>query len=361
MILLTAKFGSSGGKLNWSNLHFICMGLIWIDDNSIRKTNARLSLALSNGISKADAEEGQVIVMEIHDDSSLSPIVGHAFLRINRGEGGFVWRVHTVKESNPISLTLGDAVEYVDAKDFRSLRLNIIMPVVSFLVLLEYGAQPWETITWKDGTTEETTSVEDLFLQGRYWPLVDTVESILPNGINTINAIMSRLGLLSTPQGPPSLNLLEVEKVYPFKMLDWINQLAIGEGLSNVFQPETDNPSGPRKSIKILQELLKRCGVEAMSKAEGDGETPVSGYSYVSMPDNNHYRHIAFCGYFPADKPKYGIIIWLKKEEDTEELKDKNRPELGVYAASVCKRIVEYMIDSETKNLQKGEAENRIE
>lgn len=321
-----------------------------MDDISIRNTNARLSLALSDGLSKAGAEEGQVIVMAISDDSPHSPIVGHSSLRINRGEGGFVWRVHTVKESNSISLTLGDAVEYVDAKDFRSLRLDIIMPVVSFLVLLEYGAQPWETISWKEGTIEETTSVEDLFLQGRYWPLVDAVESILPNGIDTLNAIMSRLGFLTNPQDPPTLNLLEVMKIYPFQMLDWINQLAIGEGLSNVFQPEADNPSGPRKSIKILQDLLKRCGAEAMSKTEGDGETPISGYSYVSMSDNNHYRHIAFCGYFPADRPKYGIIVWLKKEEDTEELKDKDRPELGVYAASLCKRIVEYMMGSETRN-----------
>ncbi len=320
------------------------MGSIWIDDNSIRNTNVRLSLALSDGISKADAEEGQVIVMAIQDDSSCSPIVGHASLRINRGEGGFVWRAYTVKESNSITLTLGDAVEYVDAKDFRSLRLDIIMPVVSFLILLEYGAQPWETITWKEGATEETTSVEDLFLQGRYWPLVDTVESILPNGINTLNVIMSRLGLLSAPQDPPTLNLLEVMKMYPFQMLNWINQLAIGEGLSNVFQTEADNPTGPRKSIQTLQELLKRCGADAMSKAEGDGGTPVSGYSYVSMPDKNHYRDIAFCGYFPADKPKYSIIVWLKKEEDKEELKGKDRPELGVYAASVCKTIVEYMM-----------------
>ena len=326
------------------------MRLVWIDDNSIRNTNVRLSLALSDGISKAAAEEGQVIVMAIQDGTSPSPIVGHASLRINRGEGGFVWRAHTVKESNSITLTLGDAVEYIDAKDFRSLRLNIIMPVVSFLILLEYGAQPWETITWKEGDTEETTSVEDLFLQGRYWPLVDTVESISPNGINTLNVIMSRLGLLSAPQDPPTLNLLEVMKIYPFQMLDWINQLAIGEGLSNVFQTEADNPTGPRKSIQILQKLLRRCGTEAMGKAEGDGGTPVSGYTYVSMPDNNHYRDIAFCGYFPADKPKYSIIVWLKKEEDKEKLKGKDRPELGVYAASVCKRIVEYMMESETKS-----------
>jgi len=325
------------------------MRLIWVDDESIKNTNVRLSLALWDGISKADAEEGQVIVMEIFDDSTHSPIVGHASLRINRGEGGSLLKVATVKESNCITLTLGDTIEYVDAKDFRSLRLDIIMPVLSFLVLLEYGAQPWETITWKEGATEETTSVENLFLQGRYWPLVDTVESILPNGINTLNAIMSKIGLLSTPQDPPSLNLLEVIKAYPFQMLDWINQLAIGEGLSNVFQPEADNPSGPRKSIKILQELLKRCGAEAMSKAEGDGETPVSGYSYVSMPDNNHFRDIAFCGYFPADKPKYGIIVWMKREEESEELKDKDRPELGVYAASVCKRIADYLMNKETK------------
>lgn len=189
-----------------------------MDDNSIRNTNVRLSLALSNGISKADAEEGQVIVMEIFDDSTHSPIVGHASLRINHGEGGSLLKVATVKESNCITLTLGD-------------------------------------------------------------------QTILKD---------------------------------------------------------------PEKSIKILQELLKRCGAEAMSKADGDGETSVSGYSYVSMPDNNHYRHIAFCGYFPADKPKYGIIVWMKRQEESEESKDKDRPELGVNAASVCKRIADYLMKNET-------------
>lgn len=153
------------------------MRLIWINDNRIRESNFRLSLALSDGISKADAEEGQVIVMEIRDDSPPSPFEGHTFLMINQF------------------------------------------------------------------------------------------------------------------------------------------------GLSNVFLSEPDNSSELRKSIKIPQELLKRYGSEAMSKASGDSETPVSSYSYVSMPCNNHYRDNVSFGYFPARDLKYGIIIWLKKEEESEVLK----------------------------------------
>ena len=127
-------------------------------------------------------------------------------------------------------------------------------------------------------------------------------------------------------------------------MVEWINQLALGEGLSQVFKPEMDNPNGPRKSIKKIQELLKQCGVEAMNKAKGESNTSVSGYSFVSMPDNKLYRDIAFCGNFPADNPKYGILVRLHKKEESEESMDQERKELGIHAAKACKNVIDYVM-----------------
>ena len=315
------------------------MSLIWINETSIRQTFARLSLALMDGIVKADAEQGQVIVLELQENS-ICPIVGHTSLRRNRGEGGYVWRSQTVKESNSISLTLSDAIEYVDTKEFSSLPIKTILPVLAYLLLLEYGAQPTDEITWPGGKT----SVEDLFLQEIYYPIEDATENFIPNGLNTFNAILSRLGFI--PSGnPPTLDLLRDIKAYSFRILDWLGQLALGQGLSEVFGPESDNPGQPRKSIKKLQEILMRSGAQAMGKVDVDGDTPVSGYSYVSMPDNNDFRDIAFCGSFPADKPKYEIIVWLHQKEQSDELKEKECPELSVYAARVCKRVVDYFMN----------------
>ena len=127
-------------------------------------------------------------------------------------------------------------------------------------------------------------------------------------------------------------------------MLDWLNQLAFGEGFSQVFKPEGDNPSGPRKSILRIQGLLKQCGVEAMNQAKGESKTSVSGFSFVSMPDNRLYRDIAFCGNFPADKPKYGILVWLHKKEESEELLEQERKELGIHAAITCKTVADYIM-----------------
>lgn len=141
-----------------------------------------------------------------------------------------------------------------------------------------------------------------------------------------------------------NLELLEKMRIYPFQMIDWINQLAIGEGLSKVFKPEVDNLGEPRKSIKKLQEHLKLCGVEAMNQAKGESKTPVSGFSFVSMPDNQLYRDIAFCGNFPADNPRYGIFVWLHKKENSDESLVQERKELGVHAAEACKTVVDYLL-----------------
>lgn len=244
-----------------------------------------------------------------------------------------------MKEVNFIGFTAGDTFEYLDTKHISAIPLRIVMPVVSYLTILEFGIKPTDEVTWTGGVC----TVDDLFLQGHYRPLVECPTMVESIGLGSINAVLSMLGFLSQG-GPDNLELLEKMRIYPFQMVEWMNQLALGEGLSQVFKPEIDNPNGPRKSIQKLQELLQQCGVKAMNQAKGESKTSVSGYSFVSMPDNKLYRDIAFCGNFPAGKPQYGLLVWLHKKEESEELLNQERKELGVHAAKECKTVVDYIM-----------------
>ena len=312
------------------------MGKFIIDIDRINKAYMRINLALTSGIVASDAERGQMIVMDIQDSS----IVGHASLKKHEGEGGFVFRSQKVTEVNTMSLTLGNTLEFLDIRDYYGMPLRIIMPVVAYLALLERGLKPSDVITWTGGTT----SVDDLFFQGHFGPLVEVTEKLMPNGVGTLNAILSRLGFLSQG-GPNSLDLLQRMRVYPFQILEWINHLAIGDGLSKVFQPKADESSSIRPSIMMLQNVLRKSGTELMERVEGKSQIPVSGFSFVSFPDTHFFRDIAFCGYFPSDKPNYGILIWLHKKEESIEFKDHKeleRLELGLHAAHVCKTILDF-------------------
>ena len=310
------------------------MRKLLIDTQKLNATYLRMNLALADSISRSEAEEGQIIVMDIQESS----VIGHAALKLHDGEGGFVIRSQKVKETDFIGMTLGDTIEYLDTRNMSGLPIRIIMPVVSYLTLLEFGIKPTDEITWTGGVN----TVDELFLKGHYRPLVECPEAIDAIGIKSLNAVLKLLDFLPL-DGPDNLNLLEKMKVYPFQIVDWMNQLALGEGLSRVFKPESDSPDGPRRSIKRLQQILQQCGKEAMDKTDGETKIHVSGYSFVSMPDNFLYRDIAFCGNFPANNPKYGVLVWLHKKEESEDSIDKERRELGFLAAKACKTVAEYI------------------
>ena len=163
--------------------------------------------------------------------------------------------------------------------------------------------------------------------------------------METLNAMLYRLYFLLMPEKPHTTEQLKDLSIkFPLQVLNWISDLAVGKGLASVFLPDSDHPVEPRESIVMLQQLLQRSGAQAMNEVEGDAQTPVCGFSYVTVPDEQHCRDIAFCGYFPADNPKYSIIVWLRQENLPDELKGEYKPELGDCAASVCKQLVDYMM-----------------
>lgn len=313
------------------------MGNNVIDREQASKNSLRMNLALLSGLSAVDAERGQVIVMDIHDRL----VVGFASLKKRHGESGFVFRTSRVKEVNSMFIETCDTMEYIRDDESNLLPLTMMMPVVSYLALLEFGAQPSDQVNWPGGTT----SVEDLFLQRQYWPLTEAAVDFIPDGMEMMNAMLSRLGFLLTPETPQTPEKLRDMEIYPLQVIRWISDWAVGKGLSKVFRPNPESPFEPRQSILMLRQLLQCSGVQAMNDAEGDSKTPVCGFSYVSIPDEKHCRDIAFCGYFPADNPKYSILVWLGQENLPDDLNGENRQELGIHAASVCKILADYIME----------------
>lgn len=313
------------------------MGSNVMDKERASKANMRVNLALLSGLSAANAERGEVIVMDVHDRL----VVGIATLKKRHGESGFVFRTSRVKEVNSMFIETCDTMEYIRDDESNLLPLTMMLPVVSYLALLEFGAQPSDQVNWPGGTT----SVEDLFLQRQYWPLTEAAVDFIPDGMEMMNAMLSRLGFLLTPETPQTPEKLRDMEIYPLQVLGWISDWAQGKGLSKVFRPNPDSPFEPRQSILMLQQLLQRSGVQVMNEAEGDAQTPVCGFSDVSIPDEEHSRQITFCGYFPADKPKYSIMVRLAQENLPDDLNGENSQELGAHAASVCKNLVDFYMD----------------
>ena len=114
-----------------------------VDVDKINASYIRMNLALAGSMVDASAEEGQIIVMDIQN----STVVGHASLKIRNGEGGFIFKTQKVKDVNFIGVTMGDTLEYIDTKIFAAMPLRIIMPIVSYLTLVEFGMKPTDEIT----------------------------------------------------------------------------------------------------------------------------------------------------------------------------------------------------------------------
>lgn len=295
----------------------------------------RTNLALSDGMAKANAEQGELIVMDIDDNS----VVGHASLKIHDGEGGFVFRSSKVKEVTCTQIIMDKPQEYLDTKVLQGLPLSIIMPAVSNIYALMFGAKPTDGVTG-----EENTTLDGLFLKGHHEGFVNGAEEFI--GYDTLMAICYHLGFINQSDVPA--HLLQRMRQYPLVFLGWINELAQGCGVAKVFQSKTDESPDVRHNIMCLQRLLRQYGTDLMSKTEGELHYDVSGYTYVSLPDCHHFRDIAFCGYFPTDKPKYSVLVWLKSKEESEELLGLERPELGLHAAQSCRHIVDFIMSRDT-------------
>ena len=72
-----------------------------------------------------------------------------------------------------------------------------------------------------------------------------------------------------------------------------------------------------------LQDLLKKQLIKELQKEASSSKVSISGYAantqinYADKSNNLQYSS-SFIGYFPSDKPKYTIMVYLKGQNTFE-------------------------------------------
>lgn len=306
--------------------------------------------ALLEGLTQAQGHKGEVTVMDVHDAS----ILGHAALtdasvlskltKDERRKYGGVFCTSRVTNVDSIGIETKEGTSYVEWIGKESLPLEVIMPAISYLSFMEYGYPPSSLLEWEGCSL----SLEDAFVEGKFEPLSNAIMQLFSDDIIDIIIHIANTGIipLIPNEKPRDLQEMMNNDYRNDLALDWVNQVALGEGLVKVLPEEDEEPDSlaiSAESVQMLKDVLKRSGSEGIGKAAAYDGNPIGGYTYVTKQDANCNRHICLLGYYPVDEPKYGILVWLQRKEQLQDVVRDEWPELGEYAASICKRVIEIL------------------
>ena len=303
---------------------------------------------LLDGLTQAQATKGEALVMDIHDASILCDVA----LEESKGEPGkMVFCSSHIVNEDFIRIEVENGPEYVEAKGFGMLPVEIIMPVVAYLIYAENDYQPTDILEWDGGSI----TIEDAFIKGQFEPLVSAIMKFFPEGVDQlIDGFMGYLGIipLRPNRNPSNLHELMRNEWINYLTLDLLNRVALGEGIYEKSSAENGEPVNlvvSSKSVQMLKEALRKSGNNIFAEINADGGNHISSYTYVTKQDTNRNRHICFLGYLPSNAPKYGIMVWMQRKEQLQDIVCDEWPKLGKYAADVCKKIADYLMNNETK------------
>lgn len=140
-------------------------------------------------------------------------------------------------------------------------------------------------------------------------------------------------------------------KMAAIQMLTFYNAIANnGKMVKPTLQPGItkviNEQIASRKNIESIQQALEHVVSQGLGKLAGSKLIKVAGKTgttqvgeYYEGENTVSEYHLAFCGYFPADKPKYSMIVSLNK---------LGLPASGgAMAGEAFHNIVEWMIDNE--------------
>ena len=312
--------------------------------------------ALLDDLTQTQGIKGEVLLMDVADASVLCFAALHDASVLNnvtpeerKSYGENVLCVSRVKNASFIGIETEEGSGYVEwSGAYFALPIETIMPAVSYLSFIECGYQPSDLLKWDGGSA----TLEDAFVEGKFEPLVNAIMQLCPEGIDQLKDYLCNLGMISfnPKRNPRDLQELIHNELPPDTILDWICQVAMGEGLVNQFTEKEDEPGSlavSAEGTQILKEVLKKSGAKNITKAATEEGNLIGGYTYVTRPDSNHNRYTCLFGYFPVDEPKYGISVWFQTKELAEDDQVKELAELKTHAANICKRVADYIMKSE--------------
>ena len=116
-------------------------------------------------------------------------------------------------------------------------------------------------------------------------------------------------------------------KIAPIQMLTFYNAIAnngkmvkptLKTGEIEIINPQIASKDNIKKMQVILEHVVsqglgKKAGTPILMVAGKTGTSQVKEYYYSNNEEPVYEYQLAFCGYFPADEPKYSIIVSMNK------------------------------------------------
>ena len=164
-----------------------------------------------------------------------------------------------------------------------------------------------------------------------YFRMLDSMSFGQPSSINGIDSL--RPSVFSSPKDPSWINYDMLwssigynRKIAPIQMLTFYNAIANNGKMVKptliVGETEVINPHiASNKNIVKIQTALEYVVSQGLGKKAGTQLLRVAGIPSTSQVGEFYFGEetsvteyqIGFCGYFPADKPKYSIIVSMNK------------------------------------------------
>lgn len=164
-----------------------------------------------------------------------------------------------------------------------------------------------------------------------YFKMLDAMSFGQPNSIDGIDSL--RPSVFSSPKDPSWINYDMLwssigynRKIAPIQMLTFYNAIAnngkMVKPTLKVGETEVINPHiASNKNIVKIQTALEHVVSQGLGKKAGTQLLRVAGIPSTSQVGEFYFGEetsvteyqIGFCGYFPADKPKYSMIISMNK------------------------------------------------
>lgn len=96
------------------------------------------------------------------------------------------------------------------------------------------------------------------------------------------------------------------------------------------------NNSNGKESTDSLKSALRHCVTDGLCNKAGSDKVPAAGLAGTMQADDGSYW-LEFCGYFPAENPRYTVIVTLNKDELPASS--------SIMAAPIFKDIAEMMTE----------------
>ena len=306
----------------------------------------RVDSILQNKMSEIDALSGQAIVMEVQT-GEIKAMVGNSI----RQESGLIRTASLLATLETGKVKLSDTVDVGEG-----------VYKVHDRELLDHN--------WHRGGYGKLTTLQGLMVNSHianyknierafteeqaYFDMLNKMSYGQPENIEGLDSLKAAYFVTPNDSGWNNTSLAWFcigynQRISPIQMLTFYNAIAnngkmvkptLYKGKTEIINPQIAS----KANIDSLQMALVKVVTEGLGKPAQSEKVQVAGVSGGSQisteEDNSEGRvntiySVEYCGYFPAENPKYSIIVSINKV---------GLPASGnLMAGSVFKEIVDYM------------------